>query len=202
MLQSRPHCIAHPDPQHDATDAADEYDGKVRCFEDCLVPADHAVPRRTELGLIRQSQCPRQGQENHTVEEGQGKRLNLPDRLAPEISGHAEGDLIVADRHDPLRKRCDSDDDPDPSYDRHDAFEADGSGPDHLVDRLSAEDGNDQGDGHAHCSADEADHDKGRVGSCEEEDPSEDFSVLVFLFRFLLFHVFIPLPQTRKLYLF
>ena len=97
---------------------------------------------------------------------------------------------------------CDSDDDPDPSYDRHDAFEADGSGPDHLVDRLPAEDGNDQGDGHAHCSADEADHDKGSVGSCEEEDPPEDFSVLVCLFRFLLFHVFIPLPQTRKLYLF
>ena len=98
------------------------------------------------------------------VEVREGKGLDLPHGGVAQVTADCEGDAVVADAQQPLRKGGDNRHHDDLVDDAQHAREVHGTFAQHHVDGTAAEDGDIQLGRHAHSGHDEAAHHEEAVG--------------------------------------
>ena len=98
------------------------------------------------------------------VEVREGKGLNLPHGGVAQVTADCEGDAVVADAQQPLRKGGDNSHHDDLVDDAQHAREVHGTFAQHHVDGTAAEDGDIQLGRHAHSGHNEAAHHEEAVG--------------------------------------
>ena len=107
------------------------------------------------------------------VEVGEGEGLDLPQGGIAQVAADGEGDAIVADAQQPLRKGCEDGYGHDLHDDLHHTGKVHTALAEHQVDGAAAEDGDIQLCGHAHGGHDEAAPHEKAVGADLFQHPAE-----------------------------
>ena len=107
------------------------------------------------------------------VEVGERQGLDLAQRGVAQVAADGEGDAVVADAEQPLRKGGDDGHHDDLHNDAHHTGKIDGALAQHQVNGAAAEDGDIQLGRHADGSHDQAAHHKKAVGADLFKDPAE-----------------------------